>query len=671
MKTIHLLFFLIIISVFISSCGSKNSSVNEHPSIFLVKEKTMDFTSLEDFDEPEKNDRKAAYIKKLISDTEKDFKVPYIDPTTDVEGRSPVHLKHANVSYDMSILVAGRLSRSAFLFLYTGEQKYKDLVMRQIEALYDTVRWPMWCDQAHVNIEPHLDIRTCRISMWVALAYNWLYDDLTEEERQYIVDGLDRRAIQPFWQKLEQKPGWYIRRHNWFTNIFGGMGITAMALGDDHPDTKALLDTIVPAMIAYNRVFGEMGECNEPPGYSGAVRFQVEFAEAYRYFTGNSRNLLNEKPFPEVCYWMMYHTVPPGRKMAFGDTHADRIGISSNVIAAVAGANHDGILQWYYLNYTREIGSILEFLWYNPEIEPVNPEGKLPLGKAYREYGAGLISRTSWDPVSTHCVVYGKAGREYNHDDNDVGQLLIDAFGERLIIDPGAPSPIYPGDYFRDTTRFNYYSRSSRGHNVLVIGGREMIAEPNHVARGKTTKSWFNDTVGSYWEIDLTPVYGNASRVTRKVAHLFPGIVLVHDQAEIPGINTVDLRWHTINPPELKGLGNFVVKGHKAALTAKVISLDDGKLDFSTGHHEFKPPYHLTRQGDPLVQHYESYVKISTRGKSCSILSLFAITENDGELPIWEETAIGWAISINGGNYSISLQDHVFTLSDGSREISF
>ena len=672
MKTIHLLLSLIIISSFIFSCAPGDSQrEDEHPSIFLVKEKTRGFTSLEDFDELEKDDRKAAYINKLISDTEKDFQFPYIDPTTDVEGRSPVHLKYANVSYDMSMLVAGRLSRSAFLFLYTGEQKYKDLVMRQIEALYDTILWPMWCDQAHVNIKPHLDIRTCRISMWVALAYNWLYDDLTEEERQYIVDGLDKRAIRPFWQKLEQKPGWYVRRHNWFTNIFGGMGITAMALGDNHPDTKALLDTIVPAMMEYNLDIGKMGECNEPPGYSGAVRFQVEFAEAYRYFTGNSRNLLSESPFPEVSYWMMYHTVPPGRRMAFGDTHADRIGISPRVISAVANANNDGILQWYYLNYTREIASILEFLWYNPEIEPVSPEGKLPLGKEYKEYGASLISRTSWDPASTHCVVYGKAGREYNHDDNDVGQLLIDAFGERLIIDPGAPSPIYPRDYFRDTTQFNYYSRSSRGHNVLVIGNREMTAEPNHLARGKTTRTWFNDRRGSYWEIDLTPVYGNASRVTRKVAHLFPGIVLVYDHAELPGINTVDLRWHTINPPEIKGSGNFEVLGDKAALAAKVISLGESRLNFTTGHHEYKPPYNLTRQGDPLVQHYEPYIKISTKGKSCSILTLFAIAENNGALPSWEETASGWTIRVGGKDYIISEKDGVFRLSDGSREISF
>jgi hypothetical protein len=673
MRLFPLRYILLYLVACMYSCDAEhNEHEQDHPSIFLVRDKTSGFNSLEDLAGLEKDKRKAAYIGKLISEANQDLQYPFIDPTTEVEGRSPVHLRHANVSYDMAKLVGDRLSRSAFLFLYTRDQKYKDLVMRQIEALYDTILWPMWCDQAHVNIEPHLDIRTCRISMWVAIAYNWLYDDLTEQEREYIVDGLDRRAIQPFWQKLEQKPSWYVRRHNWFTNIYGGMGITAMALGDDHPDTKALLDTTVPAMIMYNTdAFGDMGECNEPPGYAGAVRFQVEFAEAYRYYTGNRRNLLNENPFPEVCYWMMYHTLPPGRKMGFGDTHPERLGINSNVFAAAAGANNDGILQWHYLNYTSEIGSILEFLWYNPEIEPVNPDGKLTLGKAYKEYGAGLISRTSWNPVSTHCVVYGKAGREYNHDDNDVGQLLIDGLGERLIIDPGAPSPIYPRDYFRDTIQFNYYSRSSQGHNVLVFGGREMIAEPNRLARGTTTKSWFNDTVGSYWEIDLTPVYGNASKVTRKVAHLFPGIVLVHDHAELPRTETMDLRWHSIEPPVLTGSGKFEVKGDRAALSAKVISLDEGTLKFTTGHHAYKPPYNLTRQGDPLVQHYEPYIKISTRGESCSILSLFAIMENEGELSSWEESAKGWMIMVNGKKYLISEQDGVFCLTDGRKEIRF
>jgi hypothetical protein len=102
-----------------------------------------------------------------------------------------------------------------------------------------------------------------------------------------------------------------------------------------------------------------------------------------------------------------------------------------------------------------------------------------------------------------------------------------------------------------------------------------------------------------------------------------------------------------------------------------VISLGGSRLNFTTGHHEYKPPYNLTRQGDPLVQHYEPYLKISTKGKSCSILSLFAVTENVGALPTWEEIAGGWSIRVEGIKYNITAQDDVFTLSDGSREISF
>lgn len=131
------------------------------------------------------------------------------------------------------------------------------------------------------------------------------------------------------------------------------------------------------------------------------------------------------------------------------------------------------------------------------------------------------------------------------------------------------------------------------------------------------------------------------------------------------------MRWHTISPPELKGSGNFVIRGVKAALSAKVISMGEGRLNFSTGHHEYKPPYNLTRQGDPLVQDYEPYIKISTRGKSCSILSLFALTENEGELPSWEETASGWTIKVKGKKYIISEHDGKFKLSDGTRDISF
>ena len=655
------------IFVTIVSCGVKHRE--KSPSIFLVKEKTQGFTSAEDLRNIDINSHQGKLWNDFIGQAENDLKLPYIDPTTDFEGRSPVHLKHKNVSYDMARGVCERLSRSALLFMVTEEEKYKKLVLQQIEALYDTTRWPMWCDDAHVNKPPHVDIRTFRISMWVALCYNWMKDDLSKNEKKFIIDGLDKRAIQPFWEKLAQRPGWYTHRHNWFTNMFGGMGITAMALGDAHPETLRLLDTIVPEMIDFNDSFGIMGEFNEPPGYAGAVRFSVEFAEAYRYYTKNKRNLLAEKPFPDVCYWIMYHTLPPGRMMPFGDTNTDQPLSSPAVIAAAANANKDGILQWYYLQYFTEMKSPMELFWFNPEVKPEHPEGKLPLGIEYKEHGAELISRTSWDPKITHCVIYGKAGRETNHDDNDVGQLCIDGFGEALIIDPGKPKPIYPKDYF-GKTQYNYYTRSSKGHNVLVIGDKEMKSEPNSLARGKTIKSWFNDSIGSYWEINSTPVYENVLKVTRKVAHLFPGIIVVHDYAELAKEDSIDLRWHCVSTPHIfepfLGIDGFTTRNSRATLSARIISLNENFLKLSSGNHEFKPPYNLTRQGDPLEQHYEPFVKISTKGKIFSTLSLFAVFESSTEEPIWEESTSGWELYRNGVTYTVTAEENSFKIISSS-----
>jgi hypothetical protein len=556
-----------------------------------------------------------------------------------------------------------RLSRSSLLFAITKEAKYKDLVMRQVYALKDTTLWPMWCDQAHIGGgKPYVDIRTCRISMAVALAYNWMYDSLSEEEKEFIVELIDSRAIKPFWKKIKQKPHWYTHRHNWFTNIYGGMAITAMALGKDHPDTERLLEEIVPEMIEFNDTFGEMGEFNEPPGYSGAVRFSFEFAEAYRYYTKNGRNLLKEKPFPQSCYWILNHTLPPGRLMAFGDTKPNQGMSSLAIMAAAANANQDGILQGYYLNNFESMHSTLELLWFNPDLTPTSPHGILPLSVAYKEHGADLISRTSWDNESTHCVVYGKAGRETNHDDNDVGQLLIDGFGERLIIDPGKPEPIYPKDYF-SKTQYNYYTRSSKGHNVLVIGGQEMVSEPNLTARGEVVRTWFNDSIGSYWEIDLSAVYDNALEVKRTVAHLFPGIVLVHDRAVLPKEDSIKLRWHTANSLSLSESGEFSVRSNDAFLQAKMVALDNKSLTFNKGSHEFEAPYNLTRQGDSLVQNYEPFVEASTYGKSTSILSIFSITKFDDDQPKWQKNENGWEIAIGEEEYAIKADGTSFELS--------
>ena len=639
-----------------------------YPSIFLKAKSHESFRSMEDFKSALPGSRVQKYIESVKNKASEDLKLPFIDPTTPYDGRDSVHLRHQNVSYDMAIGIRDRLSRAAFLYLLTKESIYKELIMDQIVALGDTSLWPLWCDQAHLSEKPYVDIRTFQISMWVALCFNWLHDDLSTGEKAFILDLIDRRAIQPFWEKLAQKPHWYIHRHNWFTNIFSGMGITAMALGKNHPETNMLLDTIVPQMIQFNSIIGDDGEFNEPPGYAGVVRYSVEFAEAYRYYTGNEINLLTEHPFPALCYWMMYHTIPPQRLMAFGDTPIDAHPRGSEVMAAVANASRDEILQWYYHANFSQIGNIMELLWYDPSLASTNPKGKLRLSKAYDAYSASLISRTSWDQNSTACVVYGKAGREANHDDNDVGQLLIDGYGKRLIIDCGKPDPIYPSDYFRDTIQYNYYTRSTRGHNVLMIGNREMRSEPNAVARGEIVDFWSDDDLGASWTIDLTPVYPGTKKVVRKVAHLFPGIIAVMDKAHLERAEDISLRWHTAGDINIDSFGNFKTNNKNVELIGKIIPLNGDEIELSQHRHYFEPPYHLSRQGDPLIQVNQNYVEYIHNTKEYATLTLFAISDRQSHNIQWNSVREGWQIDLSRGTYLIKIENGNLILSDYTRQ---
>jgi hypothetical protein len=165
----HILSFLTLFVIFYS-CNTTKEELS-YPNIFIVQDNAAGFMSLEDLRAIDDQGRKGAFLQKILDDAEKDHENPYLDPKVDFEGRSPVHLKHENVSHDMAEGLSNRLSRASLLYLQTGDEKYKQLVLDQIEALYDTTLWPHWCDKAHMDKKPYVDIRTYRISMWVALSY--------------------------------------------------------------------------------------------------------------------------------------------------------------------------------------------------------------------------------------------------------------------------------------------------------------------------------------------------------------------------------------------------------------------------------------------------------------------------------------------------------------------
>lgn len=572
-----------------------------------------------------------------------------------VDGRGEEDIRQGNRDYVITHAAGQRILSCALAHMVLEEPRYQEAALAQAATLFDRAAWPEWQDNYHRNRHAlDADLRTGQLSRDVGLAYDWLYPALSDRDRQWLIDGLDTCGIQPYLRAVDAGAWWLNAMNNWTTVVVGGMGVCAMALGADHPQSRILLDLALPRMRAYLDEYGPKGEFNECPGYAGSSHNSVLFFAAYRY------HCRHEAVPPEIaflrqhCIWQMYATLPPGVVTPFGDSGPNRP-TSRNTICfpAVAAATRDPRLQWFYLEHAaeRSPNPPLELLHYDASLAPAPPTpADLPLGRAFPAYDGLVSSRTSLDQTSAACVVQGKGGHGgVNHTHPDAGQIIIQGYGQRLIRDLGKVP--YPLD------KKAHYHFNSAGHNVLTFDGQDLIWDAQH--RARLIGAEFDNEQGGSWAWDLTELYEAAIDVRRSVLHRFPGIVAVYDVAAFKQSGVIRIRWHPETPAEPDEEGHFQVTNNGVTLSGLMTSLDEAAFTFSAGRHRYDPPHDRDRMGNPLPQRNEPYMDMLLKGPGCRVLTLFAV-HAPGEPPRrWQPTQTGWQIATAEG------VKHVKAMADG------
>ncbi len=623
-----------------------------HPRLFLAAASSPGLQSVSDF-------RHAISTRgflgkawsELITQATAEAQLPALQPDSPVPDRPASMIRDRNLDYYLCAAAGARMNRFALAHLVTGETVYLSAALTQLQALLDPAQWPDWIDQAHLRFGHPADLRTGMLAQDCAIAYDWLYDSLSPRQRTEIRAGIDRRGIQPFITSLAQNAWWTIDLNNWITVIAGGVGIAAMALQEDHPQAAFLIDYANAKFDDYLQTYGPAGEFNESVAYAGANRLPVGYFAALRSATGGKVDRLGTWPFPEMCRWVMQGTLDEKKLIPFGDSWPER-DVMTGYIAAVAAANQDPVLQDFFLRTLSEKHDHpLNLLFYDDRLKPQSPSGREPLAIAYQAHGGMIVSRTSWATPHTDCIVFSKFGREENHEHNDLGVVGFDTLGERLIVDLGSPSG-YPEDYFENATRWKYYNASVHGHNTLMFGGREQQVptrqrgEPIRIEAisGDLEQWWHQPGHGTAWRMNLTPAYTGVQQFKRTVLHLWPGYILVFDDATLTQPEAISLRWHTIMPAQPSTTGAFVVRQGRAAVTAQIIPLDDNPWRFTRREHFYAAPYDRERAGDPLQQRHESYVEAETSAASGRIATLFATgpAGQFGGETRWQKSAHGW-----------------------------
>ncbi|MCF7688135.1 MAG: heparinase II/III family protein [Cephaloticoccus sp.] len=618
-----------------------------HPYLFFTTDPDNELRTVADLRKDIKQGwMHDAWSRILFAATEAVKKGPVL-PDRFVFGRDQAAMKQRNPDFYVCEAAGHQLLRAALAHMLTGRMEFKESAMQQLAALYDPAIWPDWIDQAHVNQGFKADLRTGALAQDVGLAYDWLAASLSPDERAWVIEGLDRRAIRPYLESMEKDAWWNHDQNNWLTVIVGGLGIAGMALDGEHPMARRLIDIALEKMEAYLSIYGPQGEFNESVNYASANRYPVNFFLAHHYWSGGEENRLEQAPFPAMCQWIMHTTVPPGRVLTFGDCLPARE-VVSGYIAAVAAASYDGVAQWFFEQYQSESIDPYPFVTYDSRVEARSPEGWVPNFKTYAAHGKLVISRTDWSPQSTACVVFAKAGREEHHEHNDVGQLCIDGHGERLIVDLGSPSS-FPGDY-GGPQRWSYYNASIRGHNVLMFDDAEQrsperlrVGSVDLIAyNGKVTEQKYVSGVGSAWKMDVSPAYQPGQQVTRTVLHFYPGFVAVLDEANLTHEQEISLRWHTCDIAAPDPSGRFVVHGLGARVDSLITRLDEGEMRVGRGEHHYHAPFDRGRAGGLLELREESYVQAIIQGCRCRILTLFCVQTSDAPAVEWTKVESGW-----------------------------
>lgn len=567
-----------------------------------------------------------------------------------IPGRLPVMAKQNNPDYTICHAAGQRILRHAIGLNMTGDKQYKAVALAQLEALFDPSIWPDWIDQAHLRFDLPADLRTGMLSQDCAIAFDWLYPFLDESEKAQIIEGIDRRGIQPFLESMRRDPWWSHDLNNWYSVIIGGLGLAGMALTGAHPQAAHLVEISVSAMRRYLSIYGSDGSFNESVAYSGSTRYPVAFFNALYYHQSGVENPLAQSPFPQTAMWTLHTALSGNRFAAFGDGPAildDRLGF----ISAISAATRDPIIQDFAVRHLKTSTDPYTLLWYDPQVPRQSPAGHLSLGKVFPENSGLVFSRSSWDPDTAEMIVYGKSRQAQNHGHNDLGQLCIDTHGNPMIVDTGSPSS-YPEDFF-GPNRFRYYNASVKGHNVLMFGNREQRPLPrNNGPKGRInldsvsgfyTKTFFNDTVGSYWQIDLTNAYKEATFVRRSVIHLLPGTVAVLDEAVLENKDQISLRWHTASPAPPDKQGNFLVTNKTSKLLCRTEPLIGNIQSLTLNTHVYRAPFDTDRTGQLLEQRHEPFVELIQKNRRCRILSLFSLI-NPSNKSQWQRKGNQWHI---------------------------
>ncbi len=480
-----------------------------------------------------------------------------------------------------------RIFYLSYAYRTTGNDAYAKRAEKEMVAVCSFTDW---------NPSHFLDV--AEMTMAVAIGYDWLHPQLSQQSAGIIKDAILKKGLEP---SLNPKNNSFLRaEHNWNQVCNAGMTYGAMAIYEDHPElAKTIINRALETIVISMNDYGPDGAYPEGYGYWGyGTSFNVMFIAAIEKLFGKDFGLSDRPGFLKTASYLEHMTGPTGRPFNYSDAGGGG-GVQPAMFWFAAKTKDPSVLWVERSRLLKTPASSLVrdrllpgmLLWSNgvsidkapaPRSTMWVGKGKMPVA----------LMRSSW--TDSNAVFVGMKGgsASVNHAHMDIGSFVMEADGVRWAMDFGMQDyesleskGIALFGRTQNAQRWTVFRLTNLVHNTLTVDGQHQRV------KGYAPLTTFSSDPRNMFAItDMSTVYDSAlTKAVRGIAIVNKSYVVVKDEVTTTDKETV-IRWTMLTPANvvIQDANTAQLSAGNKNLTLKVLA--PGKVTMKTWSTD--PPNH-------------------------------------------------------------------------------
>lgn len=424
---------------------------------------------------------------------------------------------------------------------------YKNKVWEYLNSAKD---WPDW---GHENEF----LNTADMIMAYAIAYDWLYDEWTDEEKKIIRDTLKSKGLNYAQSIYNGNPNdyssWIDRENNWTAWCNSPILLGALAIADEDEIGIPLVRNALDNISTCYGCFAPDGAWDEGTGYGEvAMSFLAIALSSCETALSSDFGHKYAEGLSDAGFYNMYMS---GKNKSFGlnDSSGDNNLYFDFYFGKLFNDKYLSGLRYHQLQNLGANATVYDLIWYDKSNVSTRFLTDMPFDMNYSGIETSTMRAGGFLDNTTAFAGLHAGYNNVNHGHLDGGNFVYETNGVRWALDLGADSYNLHNYFETDSwaqllgkSRWDYYRCRAEGHNTWVINP-DSDADQKVEGKGTILKNSFTKD-GTSWSIaDLTDFYSDdASSAKRGIMlNKANGSLIVRDEISLKSSSTLYWFMHT------------------------------------------------------------------------------------------------------------------------------